>query len=1034
MLAKGDHKIPVSVIIPLYNGEKYIENCLRSIQDQSMKELEIIVVNDGSTDSSAKIVAKLAKEDPRIMLCNHPENMGLFQARLTGVNASHGDYIAFVDADDAVSFDWFRLLYQKATETQSDITIGQFLCDQGNNKYTFFNLDPLRQKISLQGEEVFRDFVGQEGNCYSWHLVWNKLYARALWMDAMEDLEAFSKEHLHFIMCEDIAFSAALWVRAKKVRNVQSGAYYYYNRANDASSTSAHPPREKTLVNIKNVVNAFKLMEMQMKKLGLCQEDYKKHFYEWKLHYARMYFNILKDDSARNKKNDEKLIQEAFQTAEGDDVTDYKATYHYFYSQETVVDYTLLTKMEDAKKMICSEEKQAISFDIFDTLILRPFLYPTDLFFLMNDEFNRVCKINSYLNFVDIRVNSEQNCRGRIRAQHVGYEEITLDEIYEQIAIDYPFDKEALDYMKALEQELEVRFCVQRKAGKELFELARMHNKKIIVCSDMYLPRETVDAILKKNGYAYDELYLSSELRVAKCTTNLFRHVQKELHLPKRAFLHFGDNWESDVLCAQRSGWDAIHLPKATDSFRNWVPGVYNGEAYARIFGRNGQMKDVYNSKISFFGYRCALALAANKLYDDPFQTISTESDYNADPYRLGYFALGHYLYAITDWIIQHAKEANAGHVHFVARDGYLPMEAYRIFKKYDPTLPEENYLYVSRKALALADVYAGGDLYSLWNKMNISNSSPYKLEAMLSEYYVDGAGSIQDKLGLNDVVFKRKFSSQDEFHRVVKVLAAQLDPQKLIEQKKELKEHFKEEFKPGDLMFDIGYSGRVEAVLSKLLQYPVNSLYVHSNNDSVKNRERINGFKNNCFYDYKPAITGVVREHVFMKPAPSTVGYEKKDGKLLPIFETYKTNPGNEIATRTFQGAALEFVEDMLSVFDGFVPMLAYHKDDMASPFESYLHYSKPADRKIFGCVWFEDDMGMGKMSALDFWNQETKNFGLDKRFALTIDEFDGMAQEFKLCTTFKPYPKWKKALCYFILDRNRFWARLKVFLKRNK
>ena len=109
-------KIPLSVIVPVYNGEKYIEKCLRSIQEQSMKKLEIVVVNDGSTDRSAEIVAEIAKDDPRIKLCVHPENMGLFQARLTGVNASHGEYISFVDADDIVSCDYFSLALSKGNK------------------------------------------------------------------------------------------------------------------------------------------------------------------------------------------------------------------------------------------------------------------------------------------------------------------------------------------------------------------------------------------------------------------------------------------------------------------------------------------------------------------------------------------------------------------------------------------------------------------------------------------------------------------------------------------------------------------------------------------------------------------------------------------------------------------------------------------------------------------------------------------------------------------------------------------------------
>ena len=606
MQSNVERKIPVSVIIPVYNGEKYIERCLRSIQDQSMRSLEIIVVNDGSTDHSAKIVEQMSKADPRIILCEHPKNMGLFQARLTGVNASHGEYIAFVDADDAVSFDWFRLLYQKAVEEQNDITIGQFLCDFGKEHKTYFNLDPLRQSMSLVGKEVFDRFIGQEGSCYSWHLVWNKLYTRALWMSVLEDLEQFSKEHPHFIMCEDIAFSGTLWTHAQKVGNVTSGAYYYYNRANENQSTAGSFQRKKTLNNINNVINAFALMEAQMKKQGF-YEEYQKNFYAWKLYYARMYFNILKQDETFNKKNDGRIIREAFQIEEQDDVTDYKERYHYCYSSETTVNFDLLMKMENAKKTICSEQKQVVSFDIFDTLILRPFWTPADMFRLMNDEFNKVCGICSDANFFDIRVTAEQNCRARIHADCFGFEDITLDEIYDQIAMDYQFDKEPLEKIKELEQTLELRFCVSRNMGKQLFELAKFAGKKVIVCSDMYLPKDIIKQILKKNGYQYDKLYLSSDLRVAKCTGNMFKYVTKKLGLPANSFVHVGDNWESDVISAHKQGWGSIFLPKTVDVFCNHIPGAYFGESYARIWGHNGQMLDAANGASAYFGTRCAL-------------------------------------------------------------------------------------------------------------------------------------------------------------------------------------------------------------------------------------------------------------------------------------------------------------------------------------------------------------------------------------------------------------------------------------------
>ncbi|MBQ9761105.1 MAG: HAD-IA family hydrolase [Clostridia bacterium] len=1030
MINQNEHKIPISVIIPIYNGEEYIEKCLWSIRDQSMRDLEIIVVNDGSTDRSAEIVRKITEDDPRVTLLEHPKNLGLFQARITGVKASHGDYIAFVDADDAVSFDWFRLLYETAEKKGNDITIGQFLCDYAADYKTFYNLDPLRQEIRLEGDAVFRSFISQEGTCYSWHLAWNKLYARHLWDDALPDLERFSADHPRLVMCEDIAFSGAIWVRAKKVSNITHGAFYYYNRSNQNQSTVGEFEREKTLQNINSVVNAFTLLEMQMEKFGLT-EKYYRNFYAFKLYYARMYFGFLKSDAYTNKKNDSNTIRSAFEIEDADDVIDYHDRYYYFYSVETKVDLALLEQMEQAKREICSADVRTVSFDIFDTLILRPFWTPSDLFYLLNDTFNRLFETSSYVSFADIRISAEKKCREGLKEK---YDDITIDEIYAEIERSYRLDHALLEQLKQMELALELRFSGIRKMGAQLYRLAKSMGKQVIATSDMYLPQETVEKILQKNGYEFDRVYLSSTLRIAKATKRLYKHIQKELGCSASELLHVGDNAVSDVEYPRSMGWRAVHLPRPVDLFCDRVPNVYKGNAYVRILGRTGQMRDGLNAENSYFGYRVAMALVANRLCDDPFETFSRESDFNADPSYIGYFALGQYLYAVTDWIVDKIKRKKPNRIHFVARDGYLPMEAYHVFKAYDKTLPSDNYLYVSRKALALADVKGPTDLYAFLNKIVVPNSSPEKLEKMFLDCYRDGYPSLQGKLGAT--VFTETFQSREQFFYTVNLLAEALDYEKLKVNNQKLAAYFSELIGQNDLMFDIGYSGRCESVLTKLLGYPIDSLYIHGSSQILNDRVRTDGFYNETFYDYKPAIIGVVREHVFMCPAPSTLGYEERDGKLTPVFEEYKTNPANEIITKTVQNAALDFVRDMKTLFGEYSELLTYQKADMSYPFEYYLHYSKAVDRKLFGCVIFEDDVGLGdkNVSALSLWNRDVSKFALEKIGEIADLEFiHKNSQDEKLRNAFMGYPKWKKALCYLILDQKHFISRLKNMFHKN-
>ena len=121
----------ISIIIPVYNAEEFLEECINCLLNQSYKNLEIIIVNDGSKGNCKEIADKYIKIDDRVKYVEHEKNKGLFQARITGVKSSTGDYIAFLDSDDKVSNDYYRELIDKAEETNSDIVASKIVMDFG---------------------------------------------------------------------------------------------------------------------------------------------------------------------------------------------------------------------------------------------------------------------------------------------------------------------------------------------------------------------------------------------------------------------------------------------------------------------------------------------------------------------------------------------------------------------------------------------------------------------------------------------------------------------------------------------------------------------------------------------------------------------------------------------------------------------------------------------------------------------------------------------------------------------------------------
>jgi len=141
----------VSVIVPVYNTEKYLEQCINSIASQSLREIEIIIVDDGSKEECAAFCDSLAKTDERIQVI-HKENAGPGFARNTGIEAASGEYIGFVDSDDYIMPDMYDVLYNTALKTSADLVVSGISFVGGN---TFGKSGEYQEKHYFDNETLF---------------------------------------------------------------------------------------------------------------------------------------------------------------------------------------------------------------------------------------------------------------------------------------------------------------------------------------------------------------------------------------------------------------------------------------------------------------------------------------------------------------------------------------------------------------------------------------------------------------------------------------------------------------------------------------------------------------------------------------------------------------------------------------------------------------------------------------------------------------------------------------------------------------
>ena len=202
----------ISIIIPVYNVEKYLSQCLDSIINQTFKDFECICVNDGSKDNSLNILQEYSKKDNRIKIVSQ-ENKGVSIARNVGMKISKGKYISFIDSDDWICNDYLEVLYNNMEKFDYDIVI----C----NHYFYYSKDdklvPVVYDIVINKETTsFDRFI-----CgYNRGAVWARLYKR-------EFLENNKMSFLENVVMEDYIFSIITYLSTKKVLFLNDNLYYY---------------------------------------------------------------------------------------------------------------------------------------------------------------------------------------------------------------------------------------------------------------------------------------------------------------------------------------------------------------------------------------------------------------------------------------------------------------------------------------------------------------------------------------------------------------------------------------------------------------------------------------------------------------------------------------------------------------------------------------------------------------------------------------------------------------------------------------
>lgn len=246
----------VSIIVPIYNVQIYLRECLESLINQAFDDYEIILINDGSTDNSGTIAEEYENNYKNIILIN-TMNSGLSSARNTGIKNANGEYLVFVDSDDYVSSDYISSLYNSIIKDDSDIAICSF--ERIKNSENEIEIIELNENISYTNIDILENILSGTLQCHAW----NKMYKRELFLLNKIDYPIGK-------LYEDISTLIKLVIKSKRISFINKPLYKY--RIREGSITYRKGKKEAkdyiyAIDDVNRIIKSCGLMDKLSKEL-----------------------------------------------------------------------------------------------------------------------------------------------------------------------------------------------------------------------------------------------------------------------------------------------------------------------------------------------------------------------------------------------------------------------------------------------------------------------------------------------------------------------------------------------------------------------------------------------------------------------------------------------------------------------------------------------------------------------------------------------------------------------------------------------
>lgn len=1008
----------LSVIVPVYGTRAYLSTCLESLRTQSLRDVEFILVDDASPDGAQQVMQAYAQKDSRFRIVTHAENRGLFASRLTGAKAAQGEFLAFLDSDDYVSVDFYRAAVALAQEKQLDLVMGDTIWRRENGECVVYpaHADQVLQE-EMHGTDIRDAFFSQAMSCYSWHTIWNKVIRRTLWDTCAPYYDQMTG---HVIMTEDIAFSVVLFFFAKHFFRHHGDGVFYCEHA--TSSTGDAGQARKFRKNYADIVKVFAFAEHFLQGQGEAAQQALADLQRARRSYARMWHALCQQNrrTAQDAQDIDRLTEQLCPGFSAEDTPDKQDVRDVFWFEQASVPWRDGT--ERIKRAILGLDGvkcPVVSFDVFDTLLLRPFRQPQDLFQTLEESWQRANR-RCLTSFTQARTEAEAAARRWIPKEQ---QDVTLWNIYSAMQHLLGVSDECIGQMTYNEREVEVRFCQPRRTGLQLLRLAQAAGRRVVLISDMYLDKATIERMLQKCGVTgYERFFLSNEEHALKWNGSLYRVALRHLQVQPEQVLHIGDQAQVDVQAARKAGLHAMQLPRSVDVWQDasctQMPSL--GQSCLAGFATPAGVQPL--------ALRCAQALAANRFFDDGYAPVTADSAFAGYPSRMGYYAVGTHLLALAHWLLRKCRQDGVKRLVFLARDGLMLKQAVELLRQPEDAL-ETDYIPASRRCLLPALITNQADLAAL--PVSWQHYTPEKLMQLLS-FCTDKRADAQAMVQAAGYAWTEPFADKVQFDEFLRFFRERLYDGCAHQAAYSMaREYYEEKLPEGSACFDMGYSGRLQAALCQLTQRSIPVYYVHDNGDEATRLGAAYDFPITSFYPVAPAMSGAFREFLLSAEEAPCVGFLRKDGHVVPRYEEQTVHAPRHFLTQCIQHHALQFVRDFRDTFADTCVMQHLPELALALPFEGVLRELPEGDLMMLDGVPFEDTVYAGQ-AALDLRTLVRDQSGQ----ALGAAKQLGAQSAPSRMVGFIPEqtPLVKRTIGFLLFDRKLFRQKLRKRLGRGK